>query len=812
MPSPTRQESDPELSSSDRFARAGAVERGASDYGNRTPHARGCSATFASLEDQASAIDRVKREVTVVLEEASQQFSKGSNAPIDLQTASGLMHNQADIQMQLMRMTKLLMQLMEKQPSSERLPPEQARHEGRAWLEKANDAMERLRAPPVLGSHEASIQASHGRRADRPAPVVRADQSNRKDTVNSYRKRKHRSATMPCIATHVDQTPSDDAGRVVDHAETSSISLHHREREEQQFVNRSQDDGPVPATPEATLCGSHASSQRGGRTNADSNHTMNTKLPLSSRGNDIPHVQRDGQLGPPVTQSNRAVDALRSDQGTSYPIATRPMHIASPSGKRDQRHRRTSTISPCHRARKRGRHDEPSIGLQSKKHVNLASRSDQLRRPTTSPMHSTKVDTKRQADMSLQLPARETVHVPETRQDSAVLERDRATTSTVFTACQTAASNVAQQNKKRPKAHSRTSEHARTSNMAVGGNITATAPVVEPSNNHGKKRTKVTKKESEISDSGQVKGKKKKTSVSAADGEGTESNTQDDEHGQRLGFSRDDSELPDLADLIGGTFTSRIPANPRIPANNPMVGSQAQAEGADSALMKTRRNSASKTPATTTPGTPHKRKRSRHVAAVDPAADEASEDKNDRSPKRPRCGTTTHEASADSSSSHQTLDCSRDTHQTSMSALSVPHNRPCSPKKQQETKAGCSSGRALPSSRTGTAQPHNASQPQNRDDIKAPPIPRPWFYHRRLQRIPSPGRYPKSWHQRCRCIGLPGYFYEDAHEKPSLATWSGVKEDFLAHCEQIIACPGHLSITKAACHEALNAEQEQVQV
>ncbi|KAL9004671.1 MAG: hypothetical protein Q9188_002531 [Gyalolechia gomerana] len=70
----------------------------------------------------------------------------------------------------------------------------------------------------------------------------------------------------------------------------------------------------------------------------------------------------------------------------------------------------------------------------------------------------------------------------------------------------------------------------------------------------------------------------------------------------------------------------------------------------------------------------------------------------------------------------------------------------------------------------------------------------------------------KPWERRCRCSELPQYFVEDAHVTPSLATWPAGKEEFLAHCEQIMECPGHLVVTRSACEKIVEAERSRSEV
>ncbi|KAL8719892.1 MAG: hypothetical protein Q9225_003170 [Loekoesia sp. 1 TL-2023] len=106
--------------------------------------------------------------------------------------------------------------------------------------------------------------------------------------------------------------------------------------------------------------------------------------------------------------------------------------------------------------------------------------------------------------------------------------------------------------------------------------------------------------------------------------------------------------------------------------------------------------------------------------------------------------------------------------------------------------------RAINTSRPRNQQPHGKNQ--------APPN-QPWNKHRLQREISMPRPNLQRWNQSCRCSELPDYFYERAHIKPSLSTWSWGKEEFLTHCKQIIECPGHLHITRETCREIYRTER-----
>lgn len=88
----------------------------------------------------------------------------------------------------------------------------------------------------------------------------------------------------------------------------------------------------------------------------------------------------------------------------------------------------------------------------------------------------------------------------------------------------------------------------------------------------------------------------------------------------------------------------------------------------------------------------------------------------------------------------------------------------------------------------------------------------PWNKHTLQREISMPRPTLQRWNQSCRCSELPDYFYDRAHIKPSLSTWSWGKEEFLAHCKQIIECPGHLHITRETCREIYRTERSAFEV
>lgn len=66
--------------------------------------------------------------------------------------------------------------------------------------------------------------------------------------------------------------------------------------------------------------------------------------------------------------------------------------------------------------------------------------------------------------------------------------------------------------------------------------------------------------------------------------------------------------------------------------------------------------------------------------------------------------------------------------------------------------------------------------------------------------------HARSRKKQCKCEELPQYFVPYTNFIPSLATWDGCKEEFLAHASQILSCGGHSNCVKDACYHILKRE------
>lgn len=64
--------------------------------------------------------------------------------------------------------------------------------------------------------------------------------------------------------------------------------------------------------------------------------------------------------------------------------------------------------------------------------------------------------------------------------------------------------------------------------------------------------------------------------------------------------------------------------------------------------------------------------------------------------------------------------------------------------------------------------------------------------------------------EQCVCLHLPDCFRHRL--KPSFQSWTGIKDQFLHHCEQVMNCPAHPEITRRTCRELLLIEAPKYQV
>ncbi|KAL8753139.1 MAG: hypothetical protein Q9184_005513 [Pyrenodesmia sp. 2 TL-2023] len=113
---------------------------------------------------------------------------------------------------------------------------------------------------------------------------------------------------------------------------------------------------------------------------------------------------------------------------------------------------------------------------------------------------------------------------------------------------------------------------------------------------------------------------------------------------------------------------------------------------------------------------------------------------------------------------------------------------------------------------SNTAQGHNTqatSQPNGKissyarrrnHEVSSFPQRRPFNTNGPIRELSLPQSTIQRWNrEQCGCIHLPDMFRNTL--RPNLASWPGIKDQFLHHCEQVMNCPAHPEVTRRTCRE-----------